>query len=632
MAAPWEKPKSTAPWENAKSNPAAYGVSFTPPPVGDADVEQVQHPNISAAERALVKNLGADPQDAMAMLQKSHPDMEFKLQNNGEIAGRVRDVEKTYKALDPQSERKLSNLYTGASLSDLPGDVADLAFDIPATLAKGAAAAVAGGSLGPWMAPAAVGAVGAGTEALRQGLGKYFGVNKEVDLGDAATAGVLDAIGAKIFGFGTTSKQIAAAATPKNIRKTLGIMAPDSEAANFAEKFVEKKLYDTAGLTKYLPKFGQFTTGLPSETFEAAGKEAPVVAKQTLMLGDSPVTNLQAVKKIQTTGAKKVFDSLGQSFKKGWMDYKGGLSKRYDSAIDSFEEPLDVSATAVNPLLEAVNKIRARNTDKSGVTKISEDNKETIGQLEGLVKKFFTSEDGGAVTSLSARSARDLEENLGDFLKTQGEKFSYTAKKALKDSVRNLSDQNDAVIAKLDPSLVGEYRRAMAAEEILRPVFEKGGQSTFRKLSSATGEAGRIIREAFQDVDRVAGTELVPSLNFVRTMKAFENPSFEPVSGQGSTSTSRTLSIANLMGGLASKLGFDEQLAQALSGKIISPAAARLGLTTQQALTKNPMSRAIGSGLDAAQNAPWIGVPLSGSLRQAPKEMIKEEYRIGGKK
>lgn len=629
MAAPWEKPKSSAPWENAKSNPAAYGVSFTPSNAGDADVEQVQHPKISDEERFLVKNFGANQADAISFLKSEHPEMEFKVQHTGEIAAKD-PTEKTYKALDPQGERTWYNPF-GATAADIGKDITDLAFDAPATVAKGIAAAGAGASLGPVAAPLAVGALGAGTEALRQGIGEYFGVNKGVDTGDVATSGILDALGAKVFGFGTTGKQAANAAVPKNIRKTLGIMAPDKEAANYAEKFVEQKLYDTSGLTKYLPKVGQFFTGVPSETFEAAGKEVPKSIKQTLMAGTAPMTNLKAVKGVQAVGAKKVFDNLGQSFKAGWNEYMGGLYKRYDDAIDSFQEPLDVLETAVNPLMDAVNKIRSRNT-KDGVTKLSKDSEETIGQIEGLIKKFFTSEDGSAVTDLSARSARDLEENLGDFLKTKGENFSYTAKEALEKSVKNVSDQNDAVIAKLDPDLVGQYRRAKTAEEVLKPIFEKGGQSVFKKLSSATGQTGRIAREAFQDVDKMAGTELSSSLDFVRTMKAFENPSFEPVSGQGSTSTSRTLSFANMVGGLAGKLGVDQQLAEALSGKLISPAAARFGLGIQQGITKNPISRAIGGGLDAAQSAPWIGMPLSGSLRQLPKEVLKEEYQLGGKK
>ena len=160
--------------------------------------------DIPLTQRMAVKALSTNPEQATNYLKSKNPSMDF-IVKEGEIYGKKIGDKGSYKALDPSSLEL--------------ADIADLAYDIPAGLAQGYASAVGAipgilafnPPLAVGGAMAAGGAASAGTESLRQLLGKAIGVNKEFDSTQIAEAGGLGAI---LPGLGVVASKGIKAAAP----------------------------------------------------------------------------------------------------------------------------------------------------------------------------------------------------------------------------------------------------------------------------------------------------------------------------------------------------------------------------------------------------------------------------------
>lgn len=157
-------------------------------------VVEEMHPDISTADRAIIKNLSnaseeADPQN-LEFLRQKYPNLEFGT-DNGRILVRSPE-EKDWKVIDPN---------TGFFSSDFARDALDIAAPIAqgavegaADTAGGAAGFLVGGPAGAVAGRAAAGGAAAGlTESLRQQLGKWAGVNQQVNPDDVKASAALSA-------------------------------------------------------------------------------------------------------------------------------------------------------------------------------------------------------------------------------------------------------------------------------------------------------------------------------------------------------------------------------------------------------------------------------------------------------
>jgi len=145
---------------------------------------------LDAEGRMFVKNFSNNPEASIKELKKLNPDIEDISWRNGRIQGRKKG-EDFYRVLDPAFGE------WSDTLSDV-GDVLYDAVDTAVTTAAGAAGFFGGGPVG---AAASGGAVSAGMEALRQGLGKYFGLDQEMDtqrIGRAGLLGMVPAVGGSV--------------------------------------------------------------------------------------------------------------------------------------------------------------------------------------------------------------------------------------------------------------------------------------------------------------------------------------------------------------------------------------------------------------------------------------------------
>lgn len=151
---------------------------------------QEQADYISPWQRFIAKNFANSPDSQIAYLKKQNPDKDFAMLADQVVTKSKGD--QNWKVLDP------------ADL-DLQ-DITDMAYDIPAGIAQGAATTagfIAGAPTGIGAMPAAMlasGGSGSALEAARQGIGKLAGIPQDISGGDVAFSGALGAAAPLAFG------------------------------------------------------------------------------------------------------------------------------------------------------------------------------------------------------------------------------------------------------------------------------------------------------------------------------------------------------------------------------------------------------------------------------------------------
>lgn len=212
----------------------------------DEEIINERAPEISVADRAIVKNLVSNPEAAFNFLQKKYPTLELKKDESGEIVARPRGA-KEFRRLDPKGFD--------------PEDVLDLGADVGQGTLETVAGTL-GSAAGPLGAAGAAGAASAATEYGKQKLAEALGVENPGDASDVALSGALGAGGPLLFGAGEIkspvmqgakklASKIASGASGieepilkaayQNVEK-LGTKAGSQEAANIAKDVSEEVL------------------------------------------------------------------------------------------------------------------------------------------------------------------------------------------------------------------------------------------------------------------------------------------------------------------------------------------------------------------------------------------------------
>lgn len=167
---------------------------------------------LETSDRAVVKNLSNNNEEALKYLQGKYPDAEFKSAGD-EIIARKRG-EQAYGKLDPSSW----------SLKELGRDALDLGYDAAQMVAEGGGAAL-GTLANPGLGTALGAGAGAGAASTaKEALRKHFGLTGEMSGTDIATDAAMGAVlpsALKKLGQGT--KWAAKKAAPSLYAKATGV-------------------------------------------------------------------------------------------------------------------------------------------------------------------------------------------------------------------------------------------------------------------------------------------------------------------------------------------------------------------------------------------------------------------------
>jgi len=245
---------------------------------------QEMHPDISAADRAIVKNFGVNKDSQMRFLKKHYPDLEIDTTADGQIRAK-RKNEKNYRVLDPD---------TGffSSPKEFLRDTGDVLYDIGAGIAEGAltaAGAVAGGL--PGGIAFGTGA-GFATEAARQGIGSAMGIEDNFSGQDLAVSTIGAGAGAGLLGPGA-----------KGVKGGIGRAFDWAKGTKVGQKALDKGL----GVLG-------FTSGAPKEALQAVAKHGDKVDE--LVTGQKPVRDF-----LNETG-KEINEAFYPELKRRYGDLK----------------------------------------------------------------------------------------------------------------------------------------------------------------------------------------------------------------------------------------------------------------------------------------------------------------------
>ena len=262
------------------------------------------HPDISFADRAIVKNFAANPEATIGYLQKQHPDMVFH-NKDGTIRMR-RQGEQDYRVLDP----------SGFDLQD----ITDVGSDIAQGVGEGVAAAYTGiSTLNPVAGYAAMGALGGASESAKQGVGTMLGIPNNFDGTNIAlstvASGAAPVIGDSVKkGWNVTKNTIA----PNVASYLSGIDADIIRNVNVDDQ--ARKLINNTGIERFLDNKSKVISNALTNKQNQLGKNVENATgnqvnlrnakDQVFDLLNSPTSKLTPFQQQEASVVGKHFDGL----------------------------------------------------------------------------------------------------------------------------------------------------------------------------------------------------------------------------------------------------------------------------------------------------------------------------------
>lgn len=304
--APKETPK---PWERYQQTqePIDY----------DAAVVDERHPDVSVADRAIVKNFSNSPDSAIAFLTKKYPGYEVKADPDG-IAIR-KQGEEFYKRLDPSSIELEDLSDVGTDVTSGVASTAGTALGAGVGLSAGPAGVIPGAMVGS-------GAAGAGHEALRQKLGQYMGLPQEVNTSDVVTSGLVSAASPLVFG-AAPLKSSATNYVAKQMSKPGQTLTKEAvqDLIDAGGTGVLKRAYNTA-TRKVAPWLGETVSGVPKQAIKTYAN------------------NREEINALSKDGVTDLVESAQQRLSSGIGKIKASKGKALGDAIDSAGGKVNIGA------------------------------------------------------------------------------------------------------------------------------------------------------------------------------------------------------------------------------------------------------------------------------------------------
>lgn len=575
--------------------------------------------------RFAVKNFGGDTAAQIEYLKSKNPDVEITSREipgllwgtNPDIIAR-RKGETSFKRLDP------------GTLSDIPRDLTDIAYDIPAGIAQSIATAGAGiaggaGTLGVGALPAAAAAgaaSGGALETARQTIGKYLGTAKEYDpMQIGITAGV-GGLAPVLLGTGATASQGAKA-----------LLDPAKAAKVF-----------TKATTKYVPPgevLNPLQQGIAQEALMSSQKGLLSGVKNKLISAFTGVAD----DSLLTTATKNVSPDLVQSISKVYeidpnrtythlemadivsRQGRGDLGEIAATGIkDSIENVKNETGVIINEALAATPETVNIGKHKAALEdyiKVNEDRsfrtgnkifKEEADKAKNLLDVFSPELGVDGDYLMTASDAFAFKNQLNDLIggvksPIQLDKKSAISKELtgkLIEAERGIADDIDGILARQNaPGVRDAYKQNRDLMRSLYPQFKDEVKSA-QTLQSLGNNSKDVLRQQLQDFDNTYGTKTLELADIAQVGKVFSKPAKEAVSSNGGVSTGRKMFGAGLGAGIGNILGTATGLPMGgQAGGLLGFAAG--GLATSPAVVKKSLqaetllNRLVGSGMNKVQ-------------------------------
>jgi hypothetical protein len=462
-------------------------------------VVQEQHPDISWKDRLITKNLASSPEAAISYLKKEHPKLDIQTDESGQIKIK-RPEEQQYRVLDPEGVD---------SFKEALKDIGDVGYDVLSGVGSGVATAAAG--LGGGLASGGVGAIpaamaagagsSAGLEALRQGLGKYAGMEDNMNLGDIGVAGLAGGVSPLLFGTGASLASASGKDLAGKLAKGLGAKLPEvgSEAAEAllkTQRGVPSRLLG-ATIEKALPSAASKLSGVSKTDAEDLVKHGDILGKFE--------SNPDAIEELATDTMKNSIDKFRET---ETALYKQVVNETGADGIDVRE--------ALKPWLEKRREL-AKAASAEGSTPFQkrafEEFKNTMDDLWGspkLNEPSFYTKTPEQFTSIQQRIAELADFDNGLKIKSKvadlspAEKvIALTSKNSYAGMNKSLSNVSDKI-----PAIKKNLAEIIQAREFLHKKIGSPEQFVSRMRQAGSDKLeGKMLAAKLKNIGALIGDE-----------------------------------------------------------------------------------------------------------------------------
>ncbi len=545
-----------------------------------------------------MKAFGTDIGSKIKYYQEQNPDKDIleNPYNKGEIIARVKGTSNWLKE-DPSSWQGWKEL--GKDILDMPVDVAQGA--VTGLTAAGSAALT---PFTPVVGAALGGTAGFyGTEAIRQGIGKYFGQQPTIpSFGDVLATGALESTGAKLFGPGISKQKFTEIAkeSPAVAKKALNKaekyfleegQAPTPEEAIKAGEYLYEK--SKGSISKIGKNLLPIWFGGQANTIEMASQDVPksvvsdLITKTNLKIDPSKKWTYRELS--QALELQKANKSAGvvavNELKSSVANKKFEFGQRYDDALNSVtknfpldeyrydlkKEILSKGKSKTKEMREEANVLKnvldgyfttepktvtTMETVKQELPILDPSGKPYMSEVQVPVNKSVPSKQEVGVRELQRiSSALKAKFGVGD---SYGQIQNLTpAEQQARTSVLNIAKKIDNTIEDSieDNNLRSDYASFMKLQDEVQPMF-KDDKTAAVTLSNAYNSSAKqkALLQSLREFDSKFKTNLEPLSKLAFTGKRFGDPALEQISGS-STSTGKFLRPASVGGAIGTIAG-----------------------------------------------------------------------------
>jgi len=194
----------------------------------------------------------------------------------------------------------------------------------------------------------------------------------------------------------------------------------------------------------------------------------------------------------------------------------------------------------------------------------SQSNMSKLAEVESIIDETFVPGQKLLDPDVAFRLQGDLKD-LADFSKAQKAGLQHrlsnkpVAARQIADKAaeayRNLNKQFEQITGGLSKQLKSEYASLAQIRNSLSPLM-KTPEQTYRTLRTLNNPAKKILKSTVKKLDKeIPGLELGKKADLLEATSYMAEPSITPISGGGTTSTTRSLTGMGLGGALGGQMG-----------------------------------------------------------------------------
>jgi hypothetical protein len=501
---------------------------------GKPEIVEEMHPDVSFADRAIVKNFAQSPDKGAKYIKQQNPNLETRVYD-GRVLVKDRNATK-WNVLDPE----------GFDIED----ISDIGYDV----ASGVAQAVALPTTGILGSAAA----GAGAEALRQSLGAAAGIDQDLGeaAGDVALAGTLGGlIPAAGKAITPAAKKIAGLASQKApaALSKIGRQSKE-EIQTLQDNLGNLKMIEKEGVTPYVENIRGQAVEAVEDVTRKAGEDISNIISNTGAVNIAPAKEIlrKRIDKLLKNYEANPTGTAADDLKAATDLYNEKFGLRDEVSGELFTEEI---APGVNLAIKETDDI----VDASTAWTIKKD-------LQGASKSYNMQDD--AFKSRHAKASSYQSQRTADsFLEAE----------------RKLNDQLDIASNGKIKEANKIYAEQKSLENDIKPIF-KSVEKLERSLRTLGSDSNKVKAELLSYLDGNYGTNLIEASNKIRMANTFGKGS-KNLEGLNVTSVTEQTPLSSLLGGIGGVIGWKTgtgqgavagaALGQALGKKLSSPKAIR---------------------------------------------------------